>query len=270
MSIGQLTHARSSDTEQIFKHRADLHNGCLIFTSSCAIHTNAFKLSVKHHQTLEIFINITIIRFCRNFIPLHTDTTLSMDVTDYWPMVREYSIWNPTIASLQFWTEDIDPVTLGRATEHVYTTFFYSSSNHTLHQQSHEMLFGCFVITLNAAFDPQLTLTDYTTDLLTPLRKTPRIHHVSSMEHASFDPASTTPHSTPQTPPRPVCRCLSFSSADGYTPDSTPECSEDKEEDFQMVPLDDEHWTSEETPKGHYVFMSMVYHMDYVHTHALT
>ena len=61
------------------------------------------------------------------------------------------------------------------------------------------------------------------------------------MEHTSFDPAPVTPHSTPQTPPRPVCRCLSFSSADSYAPDSTPECSEDEEEDFQTVPLDNEH-----------------------------
>ena len=26
-------------------------------------------------------------------------------------------------------------------------------------------------------------------------------------------------------------------------------CSEDEEEDFQMVPLDDEHWTSKDTPE---------------------
>ena len=51
-----------------------------------------------------------------------------MDTADYWPMAREYSIWNATIASLLFWTADLDPVTLGRATEQVYTTFFYSSS----------------------------------------------------------------------------------------------------------------------------------------------
>ena len=69
------------------------------------------------------------------------------------------------------------------------------------------------------------------------------------MEHASFDPVPTTPCSTPQTPPRPVCRHLFFSSADSYTPDSTPECSEDEEEEFQSVPLDNEHWTSEETPE---------------------
>ena len=256
MSIGQLAHARSSHREEIFIHGADFHDDCLIFTSSCAIHTNAFKPSIKHQQNPEIFINITIFRLCRNFIPLHTATTLSMDVADYWLMAREYSIWNATIASLQIWTEDIDPVTLGRATECVYTTLFYSPSSHTLHQQSNEILFGHFVIALNGAFDQQLSLTDEsyesgsdTIDLPTPLRKTPRIHHVSSMEHASFDPAPTTPCSTPQTPPRPVCRCLSFSSAEGYTPDSIPECSEDKEENFQMVPLDDEHWTSEETPE---------------------
>ena len=72
------------------------------------------------------------------------------------------------------------------------------------------------------------------------------------MEHASFNPVLTTPSSTPQTPPRPVHRCLSFSSADNYTPDSTPVCSDssdDEEEDFQMVPLNDEHCISEETPK---------------------
>ena len=109
---------------------------------------------------------------------------------------------------------------------------------------------------MNAAFDRQLSLADEgyetssdTIDLPNPLRKTPRIHHVSSMEHASFDPVPVTPQNTSQTPPRPVCRCLSFSSADSYTPDSTPECSEDEEEDFQTVPLDDEHWTSEETPE---------------------
>ena len=46
------------------------------------------------------------------------------------------------------------------------------------------------------------------------------------------------------------CRCLSFSSADSYTLDTTPECSEsseDEEADFQTVPLDDEHWISKET-----------------------
>ena len=162
-------------------------------------------------------------------------TTTTMDTADYWPVAQEYSIWNATIASLQFWTEDLNPVTLGIATEHVYTTFFYTSQ--TLCQQSDETLFGCFVIALNAAFTQQLSLADEgyesgsdTLDLATPLPKTPCIHHVYSLEHASFNPVTTTPPITPQTPPRLVCRCLSFSSANNYTPDSTPVCSDSSDE----------------------------------------
>ena len=66
--------------------------------------------------------------------PIHTATILSMNTAGYWLMTREYFIWNATIATLQFWTEDLDPVTLGRAAECVYTTFIYSPMSHTLHQ----------------------------------------------------------------------------------------------------------------------------------------
>ena len=76
-----------------------------------------------------------------------------MDAADYWLMVREYSICNATIALLQFWMADLDPVTLGSTMEEVYSAFFYSSSSHTLHQQSDKILFGHFLITLNTAFD---------------------------------------------------------------------------------------------------------------------
>ena len=62
-----------------------------------------------------------------------------MNVADYCPMAREYFIWNAAIASLQFWTADLDPVTLSMATEEIYSTFFYSASTHTLHQQSDEI-----------------------------------------------------------------------------------------------------------------------------------
>ena len=66
-----------------------------------------------------------------------------------------------------------------------------------------------------------------------------------------------------QTPPRPVCRWLQFSSSDDSdtsedappTPRATPagiqvylEEDEEEEEDFQTVSLDDEHWTTEEVP----------------------
>ena len=126
-------------------------------------------------------------------------------------------------------------------------------------------MFGCFVIALNAAFAQQLLLADEgyesasdTIDLPTPLQKTPCIHHVSSMKHTSFNPVTTTPHSTvtitpcstPRTP-RPVCRHLSFSSADYPSPDTTPVCSDssNEEEHFQMVLLDDKHLTLKEVPE---------------------
>ena len=92
------------------------------------------------------------------------------------------------------------------------------------------------------------------------------------MEHASFNPVTTTPCSTPQTPPRSVCRHLSFSSADNSTQDSTPvgsDSSDEEEEDFQMVPLDDEHWTSEETPERTFLSMKMDYCITYANTHFL-
>ena len=44
-----------------------------------------------------------------------------METAEYWPMAWEYGIWNTAIASLQFWAEDLDPVTLGIASECVYT-----------------------------------------------------------------------------------------------------------------------------------------------------
>ena len=123
-----------------------------------------------------------------------------MNIADYWPMTREYSIWNATIASLQFWTADLGPVTLSMATEEVYYAFFYSTSTHILHQQSDKILFGHFMIALNAAFDQQLALADEgyesssdTINLPTPLRKTPRIHNVSSIEHALFNLDPVTP-----------------------------------------------------------------------------
>ena len=62
-----------------------------------------------------------------------------MNVTDYWPMAREYLIWNATVAPLQFWTADLDLITLSIATEEVYSVFFCSTSTYTLHQQPDEI-----------------------------------------------------------------------------------------------------------------------------------
>ena len=166
-----------------------------------------------------------------------------METAEYWLMAHEYAIWNAAIAPLQIWAEDLNLITLGIASECIYTTLFWTPTSHTLCQLSEDVLFGCFVITLNAAFTQQLSLADEgyesgsdTIDLPTPLRKTPCIHHVSSMDHASFNPAHTTPHRTvtltpsrfPQMPTRPVCRHLSFNSNSDQDPDSTQVPSDEK------------------------------------------
>ena len=51
-------------------------------------------------------------------------------------------------------------------------------------------------------------------NLPTPLRTTLKIHHVSSVENASFDPDPVTPHSTKESHLRPVHRQLTYSSSD--------------------------------------------------------
>ena len=84
---------------------------------------------------------------------------------------------------------------------------------------------------------------------------------MSSIENVSFDPDSVTPCSTGQSHLRLVCRWLTYSSSDDIdtseeealtasraTLDAQEHLEEDEEEDFQMVPLDDEHWTTEEVP----------------------
>ena len=209
----------------------------------------------------DILLILLLLEFYRNF------TTTTMETAEYWLMACKYAIWNTAIASLQFWAEDFDPITLGIASKCIYTTFFWTPTSHTLCQLSEDVLFGHFVIALNAAFTQQLSLADEgyesgsdTVDLPIPLRKTPCIHHMSSMEHASFNPVhttphntiTTTPHSSPQTPTRPVHCCLSFSSNSDQDPDSTPVYSDspdEEEEDFPTVPLDDKHWTPEIVPE---------------------
>ena len=113
-----------------------------------------------------------------------------METTEYWPMAHEYGIQNTTITSLQFWTEDLDPITLGIASECVYTTFFWTPTSHTLWQLPEDVLFGCFVIALNAAFTQQLSLADEgyesgpnTADLPTPLQK--NAMHTPCFQHGT-------------------------------------------------------------------------------------
>ena len=103
-----------------------------------------YKLLPQHHLTF-FFIMITTYKY-------------TMNPTYYWPFVRECSIWNTAVAALQFWTADLEPHVLSSAVEHVYTTFFYTNSMYMLCNLPEEVIFGCFVSTLNATFERKLTL----------------------------------------------------------------------------------------------------------------
>ena len=142
----------------------------------------------------------------------------------------------------------------------------------------------------NVAFESKLALEDVgyesgseNFNIPTLLRRTSKIHHISSVKNASFDPDPVTPCSTGTREPhhRPVHRCLTFSSSEEDddtptdeipSPDSIPQVQyyidasqqpsskytlnvyvhlEEEEEDFQTVPLDDEYWDMEEIPDRH-------------------
>ena len=210
-----------------------------------------------------------------------------MNSMDYWPKARKYSIWNTVVAVLNFWTADLQAHILGSATEEVYRAFFYAPSAHTLCQISDKILFGCFMTMINAAFEQKLALEDEgyensseNYNVPTPLRRTLKIQHVSSIAKASFNTVLVMPCSARQSCLRPVCRRLTYSPCDDNdtsenevssprsipqvqypTPDTRSSPSKhtlanyehleeeaDEEEDFQTIPLDNEYWTTEEIP----------------------
>ena len=203
--------------------------------SSCII-----KNHLKYFRVMLLEITIYIENFSaqHHIEPAYTSKHIYMDPVNYWLMAGEYSIWNATVAALQFWTADLTACMLSSAIEQVYNTFFYSTSTYILHQQSDEVLFSCFVTTLNTTFENKLALEDRGYDsgskifnIPTPLRLTSKIHHVFSEEHASFNPDPVMPccRGIRELPCRLVCRCLTFSS------------SEDDDEDTSI----------DETPSAH-------------------
>ena len=126
-----------------------------------------------------------------------------MNAMDYWPMAREYSVWNARVAALQFWMADLNAHILSSTIIKVFNAFFYSTSTHLLHQQFDKILFSYFMTMLNAPFESKFTSDNegYESgsenfNIPNPLQKTSQIHHLSSIKNTSFDPVPVTPHST--------------------------------------------------------------------------
>ena len=128
--------------------------------------------------------------------------------------------------------------------------------------------------TLNDAFERVLALADEgyesgseTSNLPTPLRRTSRIHHVYCDENICFNPSTPSTTATSQSNCKPVYHHLSFSNSDDednstslpLTPigfaksptmiiSTTCADSQEEEEDFQTVALDDKHWITDPVP----------------------
>ena len=118
--------------------------------------------SKKHHldpfMVLLSTFNINLRQRCTQYhsmiqLIIHTSRRFFiLDATQYWPFAREYSISNAAVTALQFWMADLEPQNLSNVIEWVYTAFFCSTSSWQLRNTSEEVLFGCFMMTLNDAF----------------------------------------------------------------------------------------------------------------------
>ena len=106
------------------------------------VHNDAFNININLQKQI---LSIVSSRFYSIYI--------NMNAEDYWPIAREYLMWNAALASPQFWTADLDMLTFSNAMEEVYSAFFCTASTHTLHQQSDKILFSCIMTTLNAALN---------------------------------------------------------------------------------------------------------------------
>ena len=80
-------------------------------------------LVLDHQYPFQPFHNDTF-RYCyiwlHKLLPQHhliQYLDYIMNVTDYWPFAREYSIWNAAVAILQFWTADLETDTLSSTIE---------------------------------------------------------------------------------------------------------------------------------------------------------
>ena len=152
--LNQLTCISPSEVGHIFKQGLHLHDDHLVFPH----HVPFMLIPSKQIYMLHTNLKMSLILQSLDFTEPSQLILWILQFTGQW--LENIPFGMPLLASLQFWTEDLDPVTLGIAPDCIYTTFFYTSMSHTLCQQSEETLFGCFVIALNAAFTQQLSLAD--------------------------------------------------------------------------------------------------------------
>ena len=199
-----------------------------------------------------------------------------MNVTDYWPMAREYSIWNAVVAALQFWTANLKAHVLSSTIEQVYNAFFYTTFMHllcdhtkcSLWEETHlgrwrlwEWKWKFQHTHSSQTYSQTPPCIQWWQHLLWPTTPhstgTSHSHHkpiqcqlsfsTSDDEDSSTDDIPTTYSSTPP------LNLLGFAQQTHYKPFYTvcDDQEKDEEEDFQTVPLEGDHWATEEIPDRH-------------------
>ena len=120
-----------------------------------------------------------------------------MDAPQYWPFVHEYSIQNAAVAALQFWMADLKQYIPSNAIDCINTAFFYNDFTQQMWTLPEEVLFGCFMTTLNSTFQTELSQEEEgyecaseSFNIPTPLSRAPGVYHVSTRENFSFDPTN--------------------------------------------------------------------------------
>ena len=177
------------------------------------MHLLSSELIKSHQNYFTIMLSMIVYKHLMEILNTVSSwlqyTHITISTPHYWPMAIEYSIWNTSVIAINFLTAHLEAHILCSATEEVYRTF-YMPSVHTLHQISDKILFGHFMTMLNATFEQKLALEEEgygssskIVNIPTPLRRTLKIHHTSSIKNASFDPVPVTPHSTRQPHLRP-------------------------------------------------------------------
>ena len=196
-------------------------------------HTHQAQIGTLSCQCFQLPTYTEKLWICNHqwFYSFHLQAS-TMDASQYWSFACEYSIWNSTVAALQFWTADIEPHILSNAIDQVYTAFFYSDFTHQIWNLPEEILFGHFVTTLNDASETELAKENKgyesgseSFNIPTPLSRALRTYHVSTGEELSFYPTNfdqspTTPEQHEENSPHRYRHCslthclLVFTSSD--------------------------------------------------------
>ena len=179
-------------------------------------------------------INLQSFSDCIHYF-LHLQAS-TVDASQYWSFTHEYSLWNATVAVLQFWMTDLKPHILSNVIDQVHTAFFYGNYTKQMQSLPEETLFSHFVSTLNNAFKAKFAQEDEgyesrseSFNIPSPLSRALRVYYVSTMEELSSNPTHfrqslTTPeHHERHSPWRCrhhsiTCHWLVFTSSDDESP----------------------------------------------------